>query len=63
MQLAAYVVQLDRLGIPRAGRVELLLGDGSVSEHEVDDLLPVFELRRDRLLALIAERALYPDPD
>lgn len=56
MQLAAYVVQLDRLGIPRADRVELLLGDGSVSEHEVDDLLPVFELRRDRLLALIADR-------
>ncbi|MGL4255007.1 MAG: DNA helicase, partial [Microbacterium sp.] len=39
MQLAAYVVQLDRLGVPRADRVELLLGDGSVSTHEVDDLL------------------------
>lgn len=56
MQLAAYVVQLDRLGIPRADRVELLLGDGSVSTHEVDDLLPVFALRRARLLALIADR-------
>ncbi len=58
MQLAAYVVQLDRLGVPRADRVELLLGDGSVSTHEVDDLLPVFSLRRERLAALIADRRL-----
>jgi uncharacterized protein len=56
MQLAAYVDQLDRLGVPRSDRVELLLGDGSVSEHEVDDLLPVFGLRRDRLAALVADR-------
>ncbi|MFE5408410.1 TM0106 family RecB-like putative nuclease [Microbacterium sp. NPDC056569] len=58
MQLAAYVDQLDRLGVPRSDRVQLLLGDGSVSEHEVDDLLPVFALRRERLAALIADRRL-----
>ncbi|KAF2417877.1 bifunctional RecB family nuclease/DEAD/DEAH box helicase [Microbacterium sp. B35-30] len=58
MQLAAYVDQLDRLGVPRSHRVQLLLGDGSVSEHEVDDLLPVFRLRRERLAALIADRRL-----
>ncbi|WP_203580159.1 TM0106 family RecB-like putative nuclease [Microbacterium hibisci] len=58
MQLAAYVDQLDRLGVARSGRVQLLLGDGSVSEHEVDDLLPVFSLRRERLGALIADRRL-----
>lgn len=58
MQLAAYVAQLDRLGVPRSDRVELLLGDGSVSEHAVDDLLPVFELRAARLRALIADRDL-----
>ncbi|WP_194396467.1 AAA domain-containing protein [Microbacterium atlanticum] len=62
MQLAAYVDQLDRLGVPRAGRVQLLLGDGSVSEHEVDDLLPVFALRRERLEALIADRRLEQGP-
>jgi uncharacterized protein len=56
MQLAAYVDQLDRLGVARSDRVELLLGDGSVSEHLVDDLLPVFALRRGRLRALIADR-------
>ncbi len=58
MQLAAYVDQLDRLGVPRADRVELLLGDGSTSVHQVRDLLPVFSLRRERLRALIADRDL-----
>ncbi len=58
MQLAAYVDQLDRLGVERSDRVELLLGDGSVSPHAVDDLLPVFRLRRERLAALIADRRL-----
>ncbi|NNH04740.1 TM0106 family RecB-like putative nuclease [Microbacterium ulmi] len=58
MQLAAYVDQLDRLGVPRSDRVELLLGDGTVSTHAVDDLLPVFELRRARLRALAADRRL-----
>ena len=58
MQLAAYVDQLDRLGIPRAGRVQLLLGDATTSEHRVDDLMPVFALRRERLRALIADRDL-----
>ncbi|MFB8388331.1 TM0106 family RecB-like putative nuclease [Microbacterium sp. NPDC055910] len=56
MQLAAYVDQLDRLGVPRGDRVELLLGDGTTSAHEIDDLLPVFRLRRARLAALIADR-------
>ncbi|MBD7956070.1 TM0106 family RecB-like putative nuclease [Microbacterium sp. Sa4CUA7] len=56
MQLAAYVVQLDALGVARADHVELLLGDGSTSTHAVRDLLPTFRLRRARLLALIADR-------
>ena len=58
MQLAAYADQLDRLSIPRADRVELLLGDGTTSAHAVDDLLPVFGLRRARLRALVADRRL-----
>lgn len=56
MQLAAYVDQLDRLGVARSGEVQLLLGDGATSTHRVDDLLPVFSLRRARLRALIADR-------
>jgi uncharacterized protein len=56
MQLAAYVDQLDRLGIPRSDEVDLLLGDGTTSTHRVDDILPLFHVRRARLRALIADR-------
>ena len=58
MQLAAYVDQLDRLGIPRSDEVDLILGDGSVSTHSVDDLLPLLQVRRARLRALIADRRI-----
>ena len=56
MQLAAYVDQLDGLGIPRSGEVDLILGDGTLSTHQVSDLLPLFHVRRARLRALIADR-------
>ncbi|WP_309065864.1 TM0106 family RecB-like putative nuclease [Microbacterium sp.] len=59
MQLAAYVDQLDRLGIPRADEVDLILGDRTVSTHAVDDLLPLFHVRRARLRALIADRRIH----
>src|SRR5690606_39320326 len=58
MQLAAYVDQLDRLGIPRADEVDLLLGDGTTSTHAVQDVLPLFHVRRARLRALIADRTV-----
>ncbi|MBA8815300.1 uncharacterized protein FHX48_000352 [Microbacterium halimionae] len=58
MQLAAYLDQLDSLDVARADRVELLLGDGSVSVHEASDLLPMFYLRRARLRSLVADRDL-----
>ncbi len=58
MQLAAYVDQLDRLGIPRADEVDLIHGDNSVSTHAVEDLLPLFRVRRARLRALIADRSV-----
>ncbi|TCJ28125.1 TM0106 family RecB-like putative nuclease [Microbacterium sp. PI-1] len=56
MQLAAYADQLDRIGIPRSDEVDLILGDGTLSTHAVDDLLPLFQVRRARLRALIADR-------
>ena len=58
MQLAAYVDQLDRLGVPRADEVDLILGDGTLSTHAVDDLLPLFQVRRARLRALISDRRI-----
>ncbi|MFS0911894.1 TM0106 family RecB-like putative nuclease [Microbacterium sp. 179-I 3D2 NHS] len=62
MQLAAYVDQLDRLGIPRSDEVDLILGDGTLSTHVVDDLLPLFHVRRARLRALIADRRIAEGP-
>ena len=56
MQLEAYAVQLDREGVTVADRVELLLGDGTVSPHLRADIAPVFALRRSRLRDLIADR-------
>lgn len=56
MQLGAYVDQLDRLGIPRSDEVDLILGDRTTSTHRVDDLLPLFHVRRARLRSLIADR-------
>lgn len=58
MQLAAYVDQLDRLGVPRSDEVDLILGDRSISTHAVSDLLPLFHVRRARLRALIADRRI-----
>ncbi|MEX1079529.1 MAG: TM0106 family RecB-like putative nuclease [Homoserinimonas sp.] len=56
LQLAAYAEQLQRIGIPTADTVELLLGDGTVSEHRLRDIAPVYRNRRDRLHRIIRER-------
>ena len=56
LQLAAYAEQLERIGIPTADTVELLLGDGTVSEHRLRDIAPVYRNRRDRLHRIIRER-------
>ncbi|MFF2371543.1 TM0106 family RecB-like putative nuclease [Agromyces sp. NPDC058110] len=56
LQLAAYAEQLDRIGVPCAETVELLLGDGTTSTHRLDDIAPVYRLRRERLERIIAER-------
>ncbi|MFC6356002.1 TM0106 family RecB-like putative nuclease [Luethyella okanaganae] len=61
LQLAAYVDQLARAGIPHAPTVQLLLGDGIVSEHRVDDIMPVYRKRRHRLLRIVAERLADDD--
>ncbi|WP_067879712.1 TM0106 family RecB-like putative nuclease [Agromyces aureus] len=62
LQLAAYAEQLDRIGVPRADTVELLLGDGTTSTHRLDDIAPVYRLRRERLERIIAERLADSGP-
>ncbi len=56
LQLAAYADQLERRGVPVDGTVTLILGDGRRSDHRLADIAPVFQLRRTRLLQIIAER-------
>ena len=56
LQLAAYGEQLQRLGIPTADTVCLILGNDSVSEHRLSDILPVYRRRRARLEHLVDVR-------
>jgi len=69
LQLAAYHGHLVRLGIPVDDVVELLLGDGTVSQHRIDEIEPVYRLRVERLREVIAARhaaggpAEWGDPD
>ena len=62
LQLAAYAEQLEHFGVRVAPTVELLLGDGSISEHRLDDIAPVYRKRRQRLLTIVDERLADPNP-
>ncbi|MBG6108219.1 bifunctional RecB family nuclease/DEAD/DEAH box helicase [Frigoribacterium sp. CG_9.8] len=62
LQLAAYAEQLQKLGIPTAARVCLILGDDSVSEHRLADILPVYRRRRTRLQQLVDDRVADSKP-
>jgi predicted RecB family nuclease len=56
LQLAAYAEQLTKLGIEPGDDVHLLLGTGETSSHRLCDILPVYRLRRDRLVQILDER-------
>ncbi|MEN0085465.1 MAG: TM0106 family RecB-like putative nuclease [Leifsonia sp.] len=62
LQLAAYAEQLRRMGVDVDDTVELLLGDGSVSEHHLSDIEPVYRKRRARLLSIIREHVADDAP-
>ena len=62
MQLAAYADRIRAVGAPVAPTVELILGTGEVSAHALDDVAPVFRLRRDRIRSLIADRDVAAGP-
>ncbi|MHC5796386.1 TM0106 family RecB-like putative nuclease [Lacisediminihabitans sp. FW035] len=62
LQLAAYGEQLQRLGIPTGETVSLVLGDDSVSEHRLVDILPVYRRRRARLESLVDGRVADTAP-
>ncbi|MGM1029000.1 MAG: TM0106 family RecB-like putative nuclease [Actinomycetota bacterium] len=56
LQLAAYARALRTMGVPVADEVRLLLGDGSVSVHQLRDIEPVLLERRSRLEQIVDER-------
>lgn len=62
LQLAAYSDQLHRLGIPTGEKVYLVLGDNSVIEHRLCDILPVYRKRRARFEGLIDGRCADTAP-
>ncbi|MBL3687587.1 TM0106 family RecB-like putative nuclease [Leucobacter zeae] len=63
MQLAAYVEQLERIGVPVSDEAVLILGDGARSRHRVADIAPVFRARRERLHRILLERAAATGAD
>lgn len=56
LQLAAYARALRTMGVPVADEVRLLLGDGTVSAHQLRDIEPVLLERRARLEHIVDER-------
>jgi len=55
MQLASYAERLAAWGVPTDDTVTLILGDRSRSDHALEDITPVFELRRDRMVEIADE--------
>jgi predicted RecB family nuclease len=61
-QLAAYVDQLQNLGIAVSPEVRIILGNGAHSIHQWTELMPRFREARDELINLMHQRMLDPDP-
>jgi uncharacterized protein len=62
IQLAAYADQLERLGVPLAPTVRIVLGDGSHSVHEIETLRAPYLAMRTDVMVLIERRVSDPDP-
>ena len=54
LQLAAYGDHLRADGVRVTPDVHLILGDRTVTSHRLDDLVPVYREREDRLLSILA---------
>jgi len=62
LQLAAYGDHLRADGVRVTPDVHLILGDRTVTSHRLDDLVPVYREREDRLLAILATHAADDAP-
>ncbi|MBD8606025.1 TM0106 family RecB-like putative nuclease [Aeromicrobium sp. CFBP 8757] len=55
LQIAAYAHQLDLESIPRSPVGKLVLGDGTVFEQDLTEIIPVYLERRAKLERMLAE--------
>ncbi|MCJ1696378.1 TM0106 family RecB-like putative nuclease [Rathayibacter caricis] len=62
LQLAAYAEQMSARGVRVGERVHLVLGDGSVTSHELASIAPVQRVQRARLRSVLAERLAAAEP-
>ena len=56
IQLASYAHQLQQNGIPTSQQVHLILGDISISTHNLEDILPTYLKKRSDMIALVKNR-------
>jgi uncharacterized protein len=56
IQLAAYAHQLKLNQIPTSSKVHLILGDQSITTHNLEDILPTYLFRRKKMQQLIKAR-------
>ncbi len=62
LQIAAYADLLDGEGVPRSRLGVLVLGDQSVSEHDLNDIIPVYRHRRAQLEDLLHRHLAQSEP-
>ncbi|WKK70785.1 TM0106 family RecB-like putative nuclease [Rathayibacter oskolensis] len=62
LQLAAYAEQMEARGVRVGPRVHLVLGDGSITSHELATIAPVQRVQRARLRAVVHERLAASEP-
>ncbi len=55
LQVAAYALRLERIGVTPSDEARLLLGDGRVSTHRLADIVPVYRKRVARLHGIVRE--------
>ncbi|MBF4462896.1 MULTISPECIES: TM0106 family RecB-like putative nuclease [unclassified Rathayibacter] len=62
LQLAAYAEQIEARGVRVGPHVHLVLGDGSITSHELAVIAPVQRVQRARLRAVLEERVAAVEP-
>lgn len=56
VQIASYADQLMKMGIPVARHAHLILGDNSLSSHNLEDIMPLYLKKRQDMIEVIAAR-------